>query len=200
MDVRRIDPTMSSNQALTSRPCVREVAWRCSFCMKTILELDLFAAAPDGAGTATWQQREPAGRRMIWPVRSPRSLDESVPEKIRGLYEEASRSELAGALRNAAGGYRATVEEICEDQKAPPGTLYHRIEALAQAGLDQDIADAMHEARALGNYSLHDGLEFSSDEVEDVAELIDEIVYTLYVVPADRFAMKQARQRRRDGK
>lgn len=55
-----------------------------------------------------------------------------------------------------------------------------------------------HEARLLGNWSLHDGLEFSAAEVADVAELIAEAVHVLYVEPAERARMRQTRKDRRD--
>jgi hypothetical protein len=46
--------------------------------------------------------------------------------------------------------------------------------------------DNLHEARLLGNWSLHDGLQFSPEEIDDVAQIIADAVHQLYVQPAER--------------
>jgi hypothetical protein len=49
----------------------------------------------------------------------------------------------------------------------------------------------------MGNWSLHDGIEFSKDEVADVASLIIDAVEEVYVMPARREEMRTARAARR---
>jgi hypothetical protein len=44
---------------------------------------------------------------------------------------------------------------------------------------------------------LHQGTVFSAEEVADLAELIQQAVYELYVEPARREAMRKAREDRR---
>jgi hypothetical protein len=119
------------------------------------------------------------------------------PDAMRSLYREASRAESVGALRGAAALYRASVEELVADQNAQGATLYDRVEALVGEGVDDDLVRDLHEARLLGNWSMHEGLEFSAEEVADVASLIADAVHTLYVQPAQREAMRQAREARR---
>jgi hypothetical protein len=143
------------------------------------------------------QFRPPREVRIMWPERAPRELAAGAPAAVRSLYREASRAEHANALRGAAALYRAAVEELVEDRQAQGRDLYHRIEALADQGVDQDIVNDLHEARLLGNWSLHEGLEFSAEEVADVAELINDAVEILYVQPGRRQAMREARAQRR---
>ena len=134
---------------------------------------------------------------MAWPKRAPRELDSATPETVRSLYREASTTEVAGALRGAAALYRATVEELCRVQGATGGDLKQQIDDLATKGVSRAIVDDLHEARLLGNWSLHEGLSFDAEEVADVAGLIDEAVNILYVEPARRAAMRDARRARR---
>jgi hypothetical protein len=56
----------------------------------------------------------------------------------------------------------------------------------------------MHEARLVGNDSLHDGLVYSPDELADIAELIAAAVKLAFVQPAEKEAMKEARRLRRE--
>ena len=69
--------------------------------------------------------------------------------------------------------YRAAVEELVRDQGATGNDLYRRIESLRSGPAAELVAD-FHEARMLGNDSIHDGWIYSADEVQDVASLIEE--------------------------
>lgn len=91
------------------------------------------------------------------------------------------------------------VEEICKDQGAAGRTLYDRITAL-ESNLPPDIINSLHEARMVGNDSLHDGLQYSPDELADIAQLVTEVTLILYVHPAQRAALAAARAARRAGK
>jgi hypothetical protein len=147
--------------------------------------------------TSDDQFHAPSNVALLWPVRAPRELPEAAREDIRSLFREASLAENAGALRGAAALYRATVEEIVDDFAAAGRNLYERIDSLRGRGVDEDIVRDLHEARLLGNWSLHEGLEFAANEVEDVARLIEDAVEILYVQPARRAEMRQARAQRR---
>lgn len=115
---------------------------------------------------------------------------------MRSLFREASVAESAGAFRGAAGLYRAAVEALVDDQEVSGRDLHAKIEGLRGRVEDDLIAD-LHEARLTGNWSLHDGLEFSPEEVGDVADLIQDAVRILYVEPAKRAEMREARAARR---
>ncbi|MEU4511806.1 DUF4145 domain-containing protein [Nonomuraea wenchangensis] len=134
--------------------------------------------------------------RRLWPIPEARQLDPVVPEGVRDRFAEGSRCENAGAYRGAAAMYRAAVEELVHERGAVGRTLYDRIEAL-RSSLDQELITDLHEARMLGNDSVHDGLTYSADEVADVADLIIEMTEILYVHPARKARMRQERQQRR---
>jgi uncharacterized protein YecE (DUF72 family) len=70
------------------------------------------------------------------------------------------------------------------------------ITGLAERGLPQDVVDAMHEARVVGNDSIHHNLEYAADEIADLAKLIEEAAQILYVQSAERKRMAQARKAR----
>lgn len=49
----------------------------------------------------------------------------------------------------------------------------------------------------LGNDSIHATLTYSTEEVEEVAKLIDEAVLLLFVQPEQKRAMREARRAQR---
>ncbi|QXJ24047.1 DUF4145 domain-containing protein [Actinomadura graeca] len=104
----------------------------------------------------------------------------------------------AGALRAAGVMYRAVVEELVKERGGTGKDLYAKIENLKVKGLDGDLVDDLHEARMLGNDSIHAGLIYSAEEVADIANLIEEATITLYVQPEERRRMRHARKARRD--
>ncbi|WP_330242626.1 DUF4145 domain-containing protein [Streptomyces sp. NBC_00525] len=183
---------------------VYEELWTCDLCHRATVELVGFlgqAGTVVGRTGTSGNGTSRAGasvswRRQVWPEPLPRKLSEHVPEMVRSLFMEASKAENAGSYRLAGVGYRAAVEEICKDQGATKYKLYDKITELAERGLPQDVVDAMHEARVVGNDSIHQNLEYAADEVADLAEIIGEAVQILYVQPAERKRMAQARRQR----
>jgi hypothetical protein len=143
------------------------------------------------------QFRYPSRIRVLVPDLKPRNLPAEAPQSVASLFCEASMCENAGAYRGAAALYRATVEELVADLGSTAGTLEVRLDALSQRNVDPDLVADLHEARLLGNWSLHEGVEFSKEEVADVAALITDAIHQLYVQPAQREAMKKARASRR---
>jgi hypothetical protein len=131
------------------------------------------------------------------PERQPRQISSDAPSSVREIFGEAALAEAAGAYRLAGVGYRAVVEQITKEQGATGGNLHARITSLAARGVSQSIVDAFHEARVVGNDAIHDGLAYSSEEIADIAELIDEALFVLYVQPAQRVRMAAARAARR---
>ncbi len=135
---------------------------------------------------------------QIFPRPEPRPLSSDIPPIVRSLVLEGAQCESHGLLRASAGMYRAAVEAMLTDLQVPAGRLFNRINKLVatRPEVDPDLADRLHEARALGNYSLHEGMEFSSEEVADVAELIGEALHLIYVQPAERSRMRESRRAR----
>ncbi|MFJ2061376.1 DUF4145 domain-containing protein [Streptomyces sp. NPDC087908] len=124
----------------------------------------------------------------VYPAGEPDQLAPEAPESVRGLFAEGARCEQAGALRAAGAMYRAAVEELCADRGAEGNNLIAKIADLVNRGVPAELARDLDEARMLGNWSPHKGLNFFHDEVADVASLIKEAVFLLYVQPVERSA------------
>lgn len=184
------DPTTTLNERISQE------IWRCDYCKRTTAELIWWAKPEALRDKDESDMFAMVACRTIYPEPMPRTLQPEVPERIRSLFDEAARTEAAGAVRLAGAGYRAVVEEICKDQGATGRTLFDKITDLEDR-LSPGIVGALHEARMVGNDSLHDGLVYSQDELADVAELVTEVVTILYVHPAQRAAMAAARSARR---
>lgn len=165
--------------------------YECLHCQKSVVILERkWEVKEDGKDYRT--------RLMIAPEEAPRELHASAPGGVRSLFAEASTCEQVGALRAAGVMYRAAVEELVADQGAPAGKLWQRIESL-KGTLPGELVRDFHEARMLGNDSIHEGIVYSAEEVADVAHLIEEAVLVLYVQPAEKQAMRDARKARRAG-
>lgn len=164
--------------------------YECMYCDRTSIVLGRsFRDAEHGE----WSDED---QTLIAPDQAPRTLDPSVPDSICDLFEEASKCENAGALRGAGVLYRACVEDLVQRQGGAGRTLYDKIDSLS-ASLSEELITDLHEVRLLGNSSIHDGLEFSVDEVADIADLIVEMTVILYVQPEQKRAMREARKARR---
>ncbi|WP_328895256.1 DUF4145 domain-containing protein [Streptomyces sp. NBC_00236] len=137
------------------------------------------------------------GIEQVWPGKTPRELASEAPEVVRDVFAEAALAEAAGANRLAGIGYRATVEQIVKERGASGKNLFERISDLKSVGATDEIVAAFHEARFVGNDAAHDALAYSTDEIADVAELINEAVLVLYVQPAQRAKMAAQRAARR---
>ncbi|MER5435727.1 DUF4145 domain-containing protein [Streptomyces sp. NPDC002588] len=198
-DRRTVHPHVSGNLGVTSTGLfVCEELWTCDLCSRAIVELVGYEGLTPGGSVADADASEERWRRQLWPEPAPRELSPDAPEMVRTLYAEASRAENAHGFRLAGVGYRAVVEEICKDQGATAYNLHGKIKELADRGLPQDVVDAMHEARVVGNDSVHHNVEYAADEIADLAEIIAEAVEILYVEPAKRKRMAAARKARSD--
>lgn len=195
---RSIWPRLDSLSQATELQ-IRQGIWSCPACEQTcvvfIHRQKMRQVDEEGKPYSTYVGTP----TLIWPARRPRELEASVPEKIRDLFAEGSVVEHAGALRAAAALYRATVEALCADRGTQGRNLEDKINDLKNRGVDAGIVDDLHEARFLGNWSLHRGTAFTADEVADVADLIVEATVELYVQPAERARMREARRARRNG-
>ncbi|MFM9449157.1 DUF4145 domain-containing protein [Streptomyces acidiscabies] len=198
-DRRQVHPKPSYSLIVQAAgPVVYEELWSCDLCGRGIIELVGFeeTSVGDTLVEPGAEAPEASWRRQLWPEPLPRELPADAPEMVRALYAEASRAESTGAYRLAGVGYRAVVEEICKDRGATGNTLYAKITDLANQGLPQDVVDAMHDARVVGNDSVHQGVEYAADEIADLAEILAEVVELLYVQPAKRKRMSDARAAR----
>ncbi|MFF9156485.1 DUF4145 domain-containing protein [Streptomyces sp. NPDC014846] len=171
---------------------------RCDWCKKDSAFLRWATITMQAtASLKITQHYETKGLDQIWPHNRPRDLAPEAPEMVREVFAEAALAEAAGAFRLAGIGYRATVEQIVKERGAAGKNLYERITALKDLGASQEIVDAFHEARFVGNDAAHDALAYSAEEIADIAELIHEAVLVLYVQPAQRAKMAAQRAARR---
>ncbi|MDH6569482.1 hypothetical protein M2160_004503 [Streptomyces sp. SAI-117] len=168
----------------------QQECWICQLCGRSILEVI--------ECKGTLHTPEELTRLLLWPSPPPRVLHQDVPERIRSAYEEASRAENAGSPRLAGVGFRSAVEELCKDQGATQHTLHGKIQELAAKGLPPDVITALDETRIVGNDSVHHGVEYSAEELADVAELVAEATVILYVQPAQRRRMAESRKLRHE--
>lgn len=176
-------------------------AFRCQFCQAVTLVVHQFPPShPEQTESGVSGPAFPTESRILYPsVSTPRMAPEA-PREVASLWEEAAICANAGALRGAAGCLRAAVERIAADKGAVGSSLQKQITDLGKkTGLEPDLVTALHDTRLTGNWSLHDGVEFSRDEIEDLAELVKDTVEILYVQPARRAAMAAARAQRRGG-
>jgi hypothetical protein len=187
---RLVLPVHSNSLTPPRKPYAREQVWTCLHCEATTGVLFIYEEGED-------QGRAPAAIRVLWPDQPPRELPPEVPVLIQSLFREGSICEASDALRGAAGLYRACVEALVAEQGVSGSDLKQRINGLRAKGVDQETVDDLHEARLIGNWSLHSGVEFAPEEVADVADLIAEACHALYVEPARRAAMRAARAARR---
>lgn len=171
------------------------VIMQCLHCRKSVILLETTARIESLGNESEDEQR--VWRTMVSPAESPRELHESAPEEVRSLFAEASTCEKAHAFRAAGVMYRATVEELVKEQGATGATLWHKIESLT-GSLSDELVEDLHEARMLGNDSIHAGITYTAEEVEDVAQQIEEAVLVLYVQPEQKRAMRDARTARRN--
>jgi hypothetical protein len=185
-------PSVEHQLKYGMRTWLRQILARCSHCGKTVIMYQLIRFQEDG------KTGEVLRVIQVWPQRQPRELHTSVPNAVRDLFAEGARAEAAEAYRAAGAMYRAAVEEVCKELGAEGTNLASKINDLVNRGATREIVEDLHEARLLGNWSLHDGLEFSAEEVADVADLIAEAVHILYVQPEERRALRDARKARRD--
>ncbi|WP_158690381.1 DUF4145 domain-containing protein [Streptomyces sp. PsTaAH-124] len=167
----------------------------CDYCSANSLFLWTAINPTEKKATARYETFELS---QVYPEAEPkpRQISTDAPPSVREVFSEAALTEAAGAYRLAGVGYRAVVEQITKEQGATGSNLHNRITSLAARGVSQNIVDAFHEARVVGNDAVHDGLAYSAEEIADIAELIDEAVFILYVQPAQRARMAAARAAR----
>ncbi|MFB8773481.1 DUF4145 domain-containing protein [Streptomyces broussonetiae] len=170
---------------------------RCDWCKKESTYLRLLTRQQQEYRGGSREVFHTIELNQVWPPLAPRELASEAPEAVREVFTEAAVAEAAGAFRLAGIGYRAAVEQIVKERGATGNNLHQRITGLAALGVSQDIVDAFHEARFVGNDAAHDALAYSAEEIADVAELITEAVLVLYVQPAQRARMAAQRAGRR---
>ena len=111
-------------------------------------------------------------------------VPEHLPENVREYYLEAV--ETMKTQPNAAGAmFRKTLDvglkAIAPDAR---GTLYSRIEALAEAGtITKELAEWSHHIRVEGNDASHEEEPFTRDQAEQLHRFTELVMMYLFTLP-----------------
>jgi Domain of unknown function (DUF4145) len=121
------------------------------------------------------------GAVLVWPQFG---LDHAVPERIRQIYEEASRIE--NIAPNAfAVQIRRALEAVCIDRGATRGSLVQNIHELANRGeIPKTLVEASDLLRLIGNIGAHAGdRDVHRPQAHSLDRFFRAIVEYLYVSP-----------------
>jgi hypothetical protein len=112
-------------------------------------------------------------------------LHHSVPSRVQEIYAEALRIQRI-APNAFAVQIRRALEAVCEDRKAPTGTLYKRLQHLASRGdIPPTLAEMTDLLRLLGNVGAHAGsTNIQPGYVFPLDEFFRAIVEYVYVAPS----------------
>jgi hypothetical protein len=118
---------------------------------------------------------------LTWPKFG---LSYAVPERIRSIYDEASRIQKI-APNAFAVQIRRGLEAICIDRGATQGTLQQNIHELADRGeIPKTLVEASGLLRLIGNIGAHAGeREVHPLQASALNQFFQAIVEYLYVSP-----------------
>lgn len=119
-----------------------------------------------------------------------------VRDDIAAVAVEAWTCHTVGAHRGACALARAVVEATAKAKGHTSGNLVAKIDAMASAGLiRQAVADQAHEVRLVGNDVAHGdlGTAVTSEEAEEVLELMGEVLNEVFQAPARRDRLRAQR-------
>jgi hypothetical protein len=135
---------------------------------------------PNNYGTVEWRGHH------WWPVPGA-VLHDSVPEPVRGAFDEACKCLASHCPRAATAMARCALEGIVVDKGETKGPLVQRLRNLAERGiLLPTLADWSKEVRLLGNDAVHDlTATISATDADQLIEFIRELAKYLYVLPFD---------------
>ena len=146
-------------------------------------------------GIASWSQDDwdPISGEVLyhWQTyprskgeRSPIDDFESLPQKIRVIYQEVVDAINAQLNILAAIGLRAVIEAICVDREVKGKNLEQLIDGLAKNGdLSQNQADILHGHRFMGNAAAHEIQAANPVELVAALEISETVLRTIYIIP-----------------
>ncbi|HET6572108.1 MAG TPA: DUF4145 domain-containing protein [Fimbriiglobus sp.] len=129
------------------------------------------------------QQFFPHALRLLWPKLG--SLHESVPEPIRGKYEEAVgiKTRSPSAFASQIG---VALERLCKERGASGNNLAGKLGDLNNRGiLPNTLAEMAHSVRAFRNLGSHadDADEVTASDADAIDEFFRAVVEYVYVAP-----------------
>ena len=167
------------------------------------------------------EEGHPLETVKLYPIRNKETLSlknfYNVPFKIRNIYREMIDAFNNGLLILSAGGLRATIEGICNNENITDGPvelnrlgikttkrkkdLQGKISGLFEKGLlTKTHAEILHEHRFLGNEALHSLDQPSIEELKIAIEIVEitlENIYELSEMASDLRYQKQKRQKKK---
>ena len=110
---------------------------------------------------------------------------QNIPEAVFRVFREAVVCHSVKCYTAAAIMIRRTLEQICADRSATGSNLFKRVEDLgSKIILPQELREALHELRLLGNDAAHIEAEtfakVSEEEVLVAIEFTKEILKATY--------------------
>lgn len=137
----------------------------------------------------------------LWnPVPGHQQSFEDVPEDIALAASEAWQCQVAGASRGAVMLARAVVESTAKAKGIETGSLYAKIEDMANRGLIRSaVREQAHEIRHFGNSSAHGDLgdAVSAEDCKEVLNLMGEVLNEVWQSPARASRLAGARRARK---
>jgi len=111
-----------------------------------------------------------------------------VPSNINNTFEEVQRAFNAKAIHLAGAGCRKVLDLIFKDKNIPGNNLFEKIE---NSELPEIVKDWAHNIRLLGNILIHEDVNFTPEEVEEIFEFTKIIIEYIYVLPTRAKALRE---------
>lgn len=112
-----------------------------------------------------------------------------LPEKIRGLLEEVYVALQNNSRRLAAMGARALLDSVMIDTVGDLGNFKEKLQAMEERGTISKVnRQTLEAALDAGSAAAHRGHRASSDEVNAVMDIVENLLQAVYHLPnlADR--------------
>lgn len=197
-----VDFTSTDWERITSTravdPDTKEIiAIRCRACAGLVILMDTFGM------TSTGEEAPGVGvveRRVIDPPGSARRLPDEAPELMASFFQEAGVCEAVGALRAAGGLYRSAAEAML-DSKVEGRDIPAKVKKFVQlTEVDPSLAEELEatftDARLVGREALHHGVDYSAQEIGELAELLCDAAEAVFAQPAQRQRRRQRQAQR----
>ena len=197
-----VDFTSTDWERITSTrevdPDTKEIiAIRCRACAGLVILMDTFGM------TSTGEEAPGVGvveRRVIDPPGSARRLPDEAPELMASFFQEAGVCEAVGALRAAGGLYRSAAEAML-DSRVTGRDIPAKVNQFVQLpevdpSLAGELKATFTDARLVGREALHHGVDYSAQEIGELAELLCDAAEAVFAQPAQRQRRRQRQAQR----
>ena len=106
----------------------------------------------------------------------------NLPSPIKEIYQETISAFKADAYILTAGGFRATIEALCNFLKIKKGNLEERINLMHNKGhLTLSESKRLHSIRFLGNDALHEIEKPKKTQLIILLEIINHLLSNLFI-------------------